>query len=145
MGTTNDFGVGWAMPAIGVTSRKAHYYTAGFRGASLCGKYVMLGGLREDHTHESPDNCLACRRKLATIRPDLNVKLPRRVRVELVETISDGDGWAYARKGERGWVEGMDSDRLDAQAKRGGSVDVGMRGPKRRLLVKAASLRALNA
>jgi hypothetical protein len=41
-------------------SRKAHYF---IDGRALCGKFMYLGSSYEDHTHESPDNCAACRRK----------------------------------------------------------------------------------
>ena len=48
---------GWGFPS---NSRKAHYFV-GVR--SLCGRWLFFGSL-ELGNDDSPDNCLACRRKL---------------------------------------------------------------------------------
>lgn len=74
MSDNERFPAGWAMPVLGVgvgPNAKAHYYSAGVRGASLCGKYVMLGGTREDFAHDSPDNCKRCKDRLRKQRPEL--------------------------------------------------------------------------
>lgn len=148
MAEGNDFGPGWALPVLGVGTRggKAHYYTAGFRGASLCGKYALLGGQREDHTHDSPDNCAECTRRYFAKHPELELpRRLRRVRVELTEEVRHPEyDYVCASAGARGAVRGMDARQLEAQASRGGSVDVEITKPRRtRLFVKAAILRAL--
>ncbi len=53
---------GWAWP---LNSRKAHWF--GSDGRALCGKWLYLGADREDNKHESPDNCIACKRKRAAM------------------------------------------------------------------------------
>ena len=51
---------GWAFPS---GSRKAHYFT--HDGRSLCGGYGFYCGDVEQGNDASPDNCSACKRKLA--------------------------------------------------------------------------------
>jgi len=55
---------GWSWP---VNSQRAHYFPAG-ELISLCGRWMILGGEREDDKHDSPDNCAACRKKLDKLR-----------------------------------------------------------------------------
>lgn len=60
--TENNEGWGWAMG-----QRKAHYYRA---GRSLCRHWSSMlfkaAGIRlEQGNDESPDNCVACRKRLA--------------------------------------------------------------------------------
>lgn len=44
-------------------SRKWHYF---IEGKSLCGKWMLMGnGNLVDGQNDSPDNCAACRKKLA--------------------------------------------------------------------------------
>lgn len=51
---------GWACPTA--RALKWHYFPAGEK-KSLCGKYLLLAGGRYPGNDNSPDNCLACRRK----------------------------------------------------------------------------------
>jgi len=47
-------------------SRKRHYF---LDGRSLCGRFLLLGHPELKHSNDdSPDNCTACRRKLAKKR-----------------------------------------------------------------------------
>lgn len=56
-----QLGAGWAFVGI---ARKAHYFPAG-EHRSLCGRYGMWTDEgRDDDNHDSPDNCVACRRRL---------------------------------------------------------------------------------
>jgi hypothetical protein len=136
------FPAGWALPVLGVgtgNNARAHYYSEGFRGESLCGKYVILGGQREDDNHSSPDNCRKCMERLAKARPDLGVKVKPRLRVTFAEPLEEG-GWTYARKGDRGYVE-MERAAFDSMASRNGSVLVVQHKPRKRSLqVKARAL-----
>ena len=50
---------GWSF-----TGRKAHYFDS-VGNTSLCGKWVYYRGPMEIGNDNSPDNCLACKRKLA--------------------------------------------------------------------------------
>lgn len=50
---------GWAWPA---QAGKAHYFEVG-QIVSLCGRW-MFGGERTEDVGRSPDDCVACRRKL---------------------------------------------------------------------------------
>jgi hypothetical protein len=115
-----DYPTGWALPVMGVgagPNAKAHYYSAGFAGSSLCGRYTMLGGQREDFHHDSPDNCAECRRRLAKERPDLNISVAaKRVRVEVVESVKD-DGWWMYSAGQRAWFEGTEEELAERIAK----------------------------
>ena len=49
-------------------SRKWHYFKGSRR--SLCGRFLLMGKMDdlEEGNDDSPDNCAACRRKLAKIR-----------------------------------------------------------------------------
>ena len=47
---------GWGWPA---NTRKAHYFV---ESRSLCGRWLFFGEL-ENFSHNSPSNCLPCRRK----------------------------------------------------------------------------------
>lgn len=145
MSERNDFGAGWAMPVLGVASRKAHYYTAGFRGASLCGKYAMLGGVREDHTHDSPDNCAECARRYYAQHPEL--ELPRRLRrvpVEFSEDLVHPEyNYVIVAAGRKGVVKGVTVESLTKLAQQGGKVDVETSRPTRRVSARADSLRVL--
>lgn len=147
MGEANDFGAGWSMPVLGVASRKAHYYTAGFRGASLCGKYALLGGIREDYGHDSPDNCAACARKYYATQPEL--ELPRRwrrVSVEFTEEVRHPEyDYVIISAGRRGVVKGLTVDSLKRLASQGGKVDAETTRPIRRVFVRADSLKVLHA
>ncbi len=49
---------GWGWPW---NSRKAHYF---LDNISLCRGW-MYCGKREDNNHDSPDNCVKCRKQLA--------------------------------------------------------------------------------
>ena len=52
-------GAGWGWP---VNSRKCHYFE---QGISLCGKWMFFGNSVENQSKsKSPDDCVACRRKL---------------------------------------------------------------------------------
>ncbi len=56
----NDTIQGWFMP---INLRKAHYFKAGLNN-SICGKIFVFhkhDGF-EDDNHNSPDNCVACKR-----------------------------------------------------------------------------------
>lgn len=53
---------GWGFPA---SSRKAHYFQWG-EPRSLCSKWLYLGEL-DDTAHESPDNCVICKRRHAAL------------------------------------------------------------------------------
>jgi len=55
---------GWGFPR----SRKAHYFVDGM---SLCNKYGFYRGSLEQGNDDSPDNCAACRRKLAKRKKDM--------------------------------------------------------------------------
>jgi hypothetical protein len=55
MTETNE---GWGWP---IRTKKAHYFK---NGVSLCGKWGF-GGAVEQSNDNSPDNCKACRKKLA--------------------------------------------------------------------------------
>ena len=56
---------GWSKPP---TAAKWHYFLAG-EDRSLCLRYGFnLDGDREDTNDAYPDNCAACRKKLAPIR-----------------------------------------------------------------------------
>lgn len=52
---------GWWWP---LNSKKAHYMV---QGRSLCGRWLKLGNssMLELGNHDSLDNCVTCRRKLA--------------------------------------------------------------------------------
>lgn len=146
----NGYGAGWAWPVVGHgtgANGKAHYYSAGFAGKSLCGKYTLLGGERDDSNHGSPDNCIACRRALAKTRSDVDVKLPNRVPVEVLADAIGDDGWKYLRAGERGYVQyahGIDGPAaVRAQASRGGTVRFQSQRPKRDVSVRASLLKVL--
>lgn len=146
MGEKNDFGAGWSMPVLGVVSRKAHYYTAGLSGASLCGKYVVLGGVREDFGHDSPDNCAACARKYYALHPEL--ELPRRwrrVAVEFTEDVVHPEyNYVVVAAGRKGVVKGVTVASLKRLASQGGKVDAETTRPVRHVLVRADSLRVLS-
>jgi hypothetical protein len=45
-----------------INATKWHYFKAD--GKSLCGRWLILGGKREQGNDDSADNCKACRRKL---------------------------------------------------------------------------------
>lgn len=53
---------GWGWP---VQSRRAHYFV-GTR--ALCGRWGLYMGHLEAGNDNSPDNCAACKRKLAALR-----------------------------------------------------------------------------
>jgi hypothetical protein len=49
---------GWGFPGL---AKKAHY----FQGAlSLCGKWMFMGECTPETDVRSPDDCVACRKKL---------------------------------------------------------------------------------
>ncbi len=52
-------GEGWAIPG---TSNKAHYFVD---TVSLCRKWGFYTGPLEQGNDDSPDNCAACKKKLA--------------------------------------------------------------------------------
>jgi len=51
---------GWGFPG---SSRKAHYFVD---STALCRKWGLYGGPLEPDDKSSPDDCVACRRKLDT-------------------------------------------------------------------------------
>lgn len=51
---------GWGFP---MNSRKAHFFQKGSL-KSMCMKWLYAGP-REDHSHESPDNCADCKKRRA--------------------------------------------------------------------------------
>ena len=51
---------GWARP---INASKHHYF-AEDEATSICGRWMYFGHDREPDTFESPDDCVACRRKL---------------------------------------------------------------------------------
>lgn len=123
----NTYNAGWALPVLGVgtgSNAKAHYYGEGFSASSLCGRYTMLGGKREDFAHDSPDNCAKCHRVLAKVRPELGLSVPDEgIRVEVTETVRGADGWTYAIGGQRARFHG-DVATLRESAEAGRSVTV---------------------
>ena len=146
MSETNDFGAGWNMTPLGVGSRKAHYYSAGFSGSSLCGKYTLLGGIREDHTHYSPDNCTECMRRYFAQHPELDLpRHLRRVKVEVVADVKEPEyGFVYVAAGTRGTVHGLSAESLTRLASQGGYADLDVSRPRRRRIsVRADNLRVL--
>ncbi|HEY3591901.1 MAG TPA: hypothetical protein VGL07_17810 [Buttiauxella sp.] len=58
--TNSNLTAGWARP---LNSRKHHFFKEG-EAVSICGKWMLVNPVREPDTFESPDDCLACRRKL---------------------------------------------------------------------------------
>lgn len=54
--------VGWGWPK---SSGKAHYFVD---GASLCGEIQDYRGKTERQNDESVDNCVLCKKHLATLR-----------------------------------------------------------------------------
>ncbi|EBR3877723.1 hypothetical protein T062_18840 [Salmonella enterica subsp. arizonae] len=51
---------GWVRP---VNASKHHFFTEN-ETTSICGRWMHFGHNREPDTFESPDDCVACRRKL---------------------------------------------------------------------------------
>jgi hypothetical protein len=52
-------------------AKKAHYFAAD--GRSLCGRWLFLGQYREPgNVVTSPDDCLACTRKLTNVPKQSN-------------------------------------------------------------------------
>lgn len=51
---------GWARPG---SATKHHYFEEG-EVTSICRRWMYFGDNREPDTFESPDDCVACRRKL---------------------------------------------------------------------------------
>jgi len=54
---------GWGFPT---RSNKAHYFLK--NGMSLCNKYGLYRGPKEQGNDDSPDNCTACKKALKRLR-----------------------------------------------------------------------------
>lgn len=57
--------VGWWKPA---SSRSWHFFGADAR--SFCGKWMHMGAELQTGNDDSPDNCAACKKKLAQLFHD---------------------------------------------------------------------------
>ena len=54
-----------------LNSKKWHYFR---NGNSLCGKWATFGSEFEQGNNDSPDNCMACRRKLEAEKPSTTLE-----------------------------------------------------------------------
>jgi len=62
---------GWWWP---MNSRVAHFFPENDPHRSLCGKWMKLNDAAlEDNSHDSPDNCAACKRAREQQREARNV------------------------------------------------------------------------